>query len=159
MTERDAPERWLCDVMLARLGRLLRAAGHDVALAGARTPDKSLLAQAADEGRTLLTRDRRLAEAAPEGAFLVLPDKPDDQARLLRRTFGVDWMAAPFTRCLLDNALVRPANGHEMASLPADLPGPVTSCPVCGRLYWPGSHVRRMLRRLEALAERDPASS
>ena len=26
--------------------------------------------------------------------------------------------------------------------------GPVQLCPDCGRLYWPGGHVRRMLARL-----------
>jgi uncharacterized protein with PIN domain len=32
------------------------------------------------------------------------------------------------------------------------LPGPLQACPACGRLYWPGSHVRRMQARLEAFA-------
>lgn len=27
--------------------------------------------------------------------------------------------------------------------------GPVTACPDCGRIYWPGSHVRRMRARLD----------
>ncbi|MBM0207322.1 hypothetical protein JNW90_33315 [Micromonospora sp. STR1s_5] len=31
----------------------------------------------------------------------------------------------------------------------------MNACPTCARLYWPGSHVRRMLRRLETLAGRD----
>ena len=26
--------------------------------------------------------------------------------------------------------------------------GPLRLCPECGRLYWPGGHVRRMLARL-----------
>jgi hypothetical protein len=29
------------------------------------------------------------------------------------------------------------------------LPGPVRRCPQCGRLYWEGSHVRRMRTALE----------
>ncbi|MFC7553294.1 Mut7-C RNAse domain-containing protein [Pseudoroseomonas wenyumeiae] len=28
------------------------------------------------------------------------------------------------------------------------LPGPFRACPCCGRVYWPGSHVRRMEERL-----------
>ena len=148
------PERWICDVMLAGLARLLRAAGHDAALALPDVADRQILAQAVEEGRLLLTRDRRLAADAGPQAFFVHPDRPDEQARVLAATFGVDWLAAPFTRCLMDNAPLRPAEADEMLALPPDLPRPVNACPACRRLYWPGSHVRRMLRRLEILAGR-----
>ncbi len=155
MASRGVPDRWLCDVMLARLARLLRAAGHDAALAGSEHPDRQLILQAEEEGRLLLTRDRQLAASVGAGAFLVTPDRPDDQARLLGESFGVNWLAAPFTRCLMDNTMLRPARAEEFAALPPDLPGPVNTCPACSRLYWPGSHVRRMQRRLEILAGQD----
>jgi uncharacterized protein len=29
------------------------------------------------------------------------------------------------------------------------IPGPVRRCPACGRLYWDGSHVRRMRTALD----------
>ncbi|MBM0207323.1 hypothetical protein JNW90_33320 [Micromonospora sp. STR1s_5] len=99
--------------MLARLARLLRAAGHDAALAPPDWPDRDLVAHAAADGRLLLTRDRRLAKEAGARAFLVLPDRPDEQAGALRQAFAVDWLAAPFTRCLMDNAPLRPRNGRR----------------------------------------------
>jgi uncharacterized protein with PIN domain len=53
-----------------------------------------------------------------------------------------------FTRCLVCNAELRLATEAESASLvpleARDLPGPVRRCPGCGRVYWPGSHARRM---------------
>ena len=55
--------RFLCDEMLVRLARLLRAAGYDTYLASGGEPDANLLRIAREEGRMLLTRDKRLAAA------------------------------------------------------------------------------------------------
>jgi uncharacterized protein with PIN domain len=146
--------RWLCDEMLGRLARLLRAAGHDTALAHAGTPDADLLALARAEDRILVTRDRRLAEAAAARGLLVTADRAQEQAVELGRAAKVDWSFAPFTRCMVDNAPLRPATGEEFAAMPEKvrgLPGPFNACPACGRLYWPGSHVKRMLEKLAAL--------
>ena len=148
--------RFLCDRMLVRLGRWLRAAGHDTAIAGAAEPDADLVARARAEERRLLTCDRRLkAERAPADARVVLLARgaPAAAARELTRRLGVDWQHAPFSRCLLDNAPLRPADAAETARVPERaraLPGPVMACPHCGRVYWPGSHLRRMHRTLAA---------
>ncbi|GBD42847.1 hypothetical protein HRbin40_00303 [bacterium HR40] len=119
-----------------------------------------LLARARREGRLLLTCDRRLDGRAV--AILHLPMAPlEVQARELARQARVDWCRAPFTRCLVDNAPLRPADAGDMRRVPepaARLPGPFRSCPACGRVFWPGSHVRRMRARLEALAAASQAS-
>jgi uncharacterized protein with PIN domain len=58
-----------------------------------------------------------------------------------------------FTRCLLCNAALQAMDPAEARPLlpegARDLPGPVRRCPVCGRLYWDGSHVRRMRAAIE----------
>ena len=59
--------RFLCDEMLVRLARLLRAAGYDTSLATDGEADAALLRLARDEGRILLTRDKRLAAEKKEG--------------------------------------------------------------------------------------------
>src|SRR5207244_10099328 len=56
--------RLLCDEMLARLGRWLRAAGYDTAIAENGMPDAALIRRCVAENRILLTRDRHLAAAA-----------------------------------------------------------------------------------------------
>jgi uncharacterized protein with PIN domain len=141
--------------MLQGLGRWLRAAGYDTAVAARRQADSELLRWAGAEARLLLTCDRELAaRAAPRVAVLALPAEGlDAGACRLGADLGLDWLSAPFTRCLLDNAVLRPASARERRALPAKargLDGPVTACPECKRLYWPGSHVRRMRARLEA---------
>lgn len=56
---------------------------------------------------------------------------------------------------MVDNAPLRAATAEEVARMPGDSQdraGPFRACPACGRLYWPGSHVKRMAAKLEALA-------
>lgn len=147
--------RFLCDRMLERLARLLRAAGHDTAMAEPGQPDALILARLEQEARTLITRDRRLAVRTGAGAILITADRPLDQARELARVAPIDWTFAPFSRCMMDNARLRTANAEEIARMPADArerPGPFCVCPACGRLYWPGSHVKRLSARLHELA-------
>jgi uncharacterized protein with PIN domain len=146
-----SPKTLLCDEMLRRLGRWLRAAGYDTGLAEVGLPDRALLARAAFEQRLLLTRDRALAATAASPVLLLAGAALADQAAELKRTAGIDWLLAPFTRCLVDNTLLQAAGPAETDRLPEtarNLAGPIRLCPACGRLYWPGSHVRRMQARL-----------
>jgi uncharacterized protein len=145
--------RLLCDEMLKGVGRWLRAAGYDVAIVDDGTHDNDLLARAAAERRVLLTCDRRLAgRVGPDAMVVVLGTESfDGAARELHEQLGVDWLHAPFTRCLRDNARLIPASEEAVAELPASArrgDGPIMRCPECSRVYWPGSHVRRMLAKL-----------
>ena len=144
-------ERLLLDEMLAGLARLLRSGGHDAGLAEAGTPDEEVAARAASEGRRLVTRDRLLAARVP-GAVLLTTDGTDAQAAELIAALGLDPAPAPFARCVVDNALVRPATEveAERAAAPAGAEE-AFACPACGRVYWAGSHVRRMAARLDRL--------
>ena len=54
--------RFLCDEMLVGLGRWLRIAGYDTAIADCGRRDRDLVEHAHAENRVLLTRDRRLVE-------------------------------------------------------------------------------------------------
>jgi len=155
----DIPPAFLCDEMLGRLARWLRAAGYDTALVEPGDSDRQLLQRAAQEGRTVLTCDRKVLEhrAAAENAVLIEAGRVDDQIRSLSDVLKVDWMLAPFSRCLVDNAPVRPATDAEIAAIPESGPGvggPFTTCPECGRIYWWGGHTRRMIEKLEAWADR-----
>jgi uncharacterized protein len=145
--------RFLCDEMLAALARWLRAAGYDCALAPPSAPDRGLIEQCGAEDRVLVTRDRTLASEAKGVQAVLLPEGTlDEHAVTLGRVLGLDWRLAPFTRCMMDNTPLRPATAEEIAALPQQsraLPGPFRACPRCGRLFWPGSHVRRMTERLE----------
>jgi uncharacterized protein with PIN domain len=145
--------RLLCDEMLRGVGRWLRAAGYDVAIVDESTHDDELLARAGAENRLLLTCDRRLAgRAGADTTVIVLGTENFEGAGPeLRERLDIDWLHAPFTRCLLDNAPLVPGNEQDLAGLPPTArrgDGPIMRCPHCGRVYWSGSHVRRMLAKL-----------
>jgi uncharacterized protein with PIN domain len=146
--------RFLCDEMLARLTRLLRAAGYDAAMPQGGASDEAMVAQARAEGRIILTRDRTLAALAGPDGLLVSGQGAMGEAQALTRVLPIDWAMAPFTRCVMDNTPVREASPEEIARMPKsarERPGPFRACPVCGRLYWPGSHTRRIAERLATL--------
>ena len=145
--------RFLCDEMLRGLGRWLRAAGYDTLIADGGIPDRVVAERCAIEKRVLLTKDRHLA-ATVNGtvAVLLVPgDDTDAAAHALRSALGIDWQKAPFTRCLVDNRSLAPAPPELAMRVPErsrPAAGPLRVCPECGRLYWPGGHVRRMQQRL-----------
>lgn len=146
--------RFLCDEMLVRLARLLRAAGYDTYLASGGEPDAALLKIAREEGRILVTRDKQLAASTPE-SVLIEGRGVEAEAESLSRGVVLDWNVAPFTRCVVDNAHLREASLGEIDRMPESAQqgsGPFRACPACGRLYWPGSHVRRMGERLGGLS-------
>jgi uncharacterized protein len=58
---------------------------------------------------------------------------------------GIRFRLAPFA-ALVGNRSLEIAAPELAALVPKDLG--LRVCPECGRLYWPGGHVRRMQQRL-----------
>jgi hypothetical protein len=148
------PVRFAADAMLARLARWLRVLGfdtlHDPAL-----HDHELVRICGAQGRTLLTRDRHLLrELRPAAAIEIRHDAPLDQLRQVVTTLSLPAPAELFLRCTVCNApLTDPLPRAQAEALVPegvrDLPGPVRQCPGCARLYWQGSHTRRMRAAIE----------
>ena len=142
----DAAPRFAADAMLGRLARWLRVLGFDTTYDAA-IADTVLVRHANDEGRVLLTRDRHLLrELQPAQAHEVRQDAPLEQLGELVRALDLAAPAELFTRCILCNTPLAPARDRET---PLGAQGPLLECPSCGRLYWHGSHVRRMRMALE----------
>ena len=141
--------------MLAGLARWLRAAGYDTEVAEGAARDRALVDRAAVQGRVFLTRDRSVPQMKTAAPVWVLAAAGlEAEARELARR-GVEWTAAPFSRCLEDNTPLEVASPQDMLRMPEEsrlMPGPHRVCPACRRVYWPGSHVRRMRATLERWA-------
>jgi uncharacterized protein len=151
--ENMPPPRFAADAMLGRLARWLRVLGFDTSYDAA-LADAALVRLAHDEGRILLTRDRHLLrELRPARAHEVRRDDPLDQLRELVAALDLPPPTELFTRCMLCNTVLSPPlEEHEWAPLLSpclsEVHGPVRRCPACGKVYWHGSHVRRMREAL-----------
>ncbi len=145
----------LCDEMLMRLGRWLRAAGHDTAIAGQGTPDRDIIAMARREGRLLITRDRKMMEHRHAAACVCIlaGNTLQECVRELTQRLAINWMHAPFSRCLLCNTPLVKADEEMFSRIPFHSCRAIDEayfCPDCGKPYWHGGHVRRMRARLAA---------
>lgn len=146
---REPPQlRFVLDGHLGRLAAKLRMLGFDAQWTQD-PPDDELARISAEEQRVLLTREVGLLKRGNVtwGAF-VRSTAVTEQLVEVGRRYGLQRFAAPFTRCLRCNgALVE----VEKAEIEAELPPRVREgqqdfrrCVQCGRLYWRGTHFRRM---------------
>ena len=147
--------RFLADSMLGRLARWLRILGFDCAYE-ADVSDEALVRRAVAEGRTILTRDRALPdEWRVAGIHLVRSEGAHEQIVEVLSHFGLADGVRLFRRCNRCNALLYAVPTHEVSDrVPADVLArqpEVRVCPSCGRVYWQGSHTRRMERVADAL--------
>src|SRR3990172_2829169 len=94
--------KFLCDRMCAELGRWLRAAGYDTVIIDNSCSDAAILERAVREGRLLLSRDSDFIRLDPEkkSSFYLKGESLDGWANQLREDLSVDWLYAPFSRCL-----------------------------------------------------------
>lgn len=149
--------RFLCDEMLQRLGRWLRAAGYDTAIATPGSEDRALVDLARAEERWLITRDRHLARFRNGDGRIVLlkANETTELAAELSTRFRIDWLQHPFTRCLDCNTSLVPATTAQLDRVPQSALAIAREgwyCPTCDKVLWRGSHVRRMRHTLENFA-------
>ncbi len=150
--------RFLADCNVGRLARWLRVLGFDAAYEPV-LPDAQVVARALAEGRVLLTRDadmmrRRAIAGGAVKAILLRDDSAQQQVRQVLAELGIR-PASTLSRCLDCNAVLQPRNKSAVANrLPPYVRATqdrFSQCPSCARVYWPGTHWRRMQERIAAL--------
>jgi hypothetical protein len=150
---------FVLDVHLGRLAAYLRMLGFDAAYSNS-AADPELVRIASEERRILLTRDRGLLmhAAVTRGYWLRQTDSRRQTAEVIRR-FDLGNSLRPFTRCMACNSKLEAAGrASVLARIPpraAELHDQFLECPGCRRVYWSGSHVRRMERWIEQLLQFD----
>jgi hypothetical protein len=143
---------FVADAHLGGLARLLRMAGFDT-LYDNGYPDEEIVAIAAAASRTVLTRDRELLKRreVERGCYLHAI-RPEAQLRELFARLHLAPLARPFTLCLHCNLRLRPvAKSEVLYRLPESVRAnqdAFTTCDACGRVFWKGSHHKRMLAML-----------
>jgi uncharacterized protein with PIN domain len=131
------------DGMLGRLAKWLRILGFDAACPRSRPT----------AGRIFVTVRKSIAYS---GAILVTGQDPLEQLRQVLEQAGV--RPDPkllLSRCLICNVPVQGVTREVVAGRVPDRIFEKTElfrqCPKCGRIYWEGSHEKRIKKRLEGL--------
>jgi uncharacterized protein with PIN domain len=144
--------RFVADAHLGGLARLLRMAGFDT-LYDNHIQDEEVEAIAAAEQRVVLTRDRELLKrrTITHGCY-VHQLKAAHQLREMCDRLDLATSLRPFTLCLNCNVPLRTAAREEVLErLPPtvrELQDEFSTCDQCRRVFWKGSHWKRMMALL-----------
>lgn len=127
--------------MVMRLGRWLRLVGLDVANPG-NAEDPELVIKAEQENRVLITRDKRLADnCRTPGVECILIQSTSLLGQLGEMAeVGIKMELKP-QRCTICNGPLREAVRCAGEQSPDEK---TWECEVCGKLYWAGSHWKRI---------------
>lgn len=147
--------RFVADAHLGGLAHLLRLAGFDT-LYDNHFADDAIEALASSEARIVLTRDRELLKrrTITHGCY-VRSLQPEAQLHELFDRLDLAGSAQPFRLCLSCNVpLHRIAREQAAERVPAGVLERHTrfvTCDVCRRIFWEGSHWKRMRGLVDTL--------
>ncbi|MBP8235982.1 MAG: Mut7-C ubiquitin/RNAse domain-containing protein [Rhizorhabdus sp.] len=144
--------RFVADAHLGGLAHLLRMAGFDTVYDNA-ADDVEIQRISGSDERIVLTRDRDLLKrrGISRGCY-VYAQKPDAQLSEILTRLDLAGSLRPLSRCLKCNApLVSVDKAQVIDALPPrvrDRQHDFSTCQVCRRVFWEGSHWRHMRERL-----------
>ncbi|WP_246590958.1 Mut7-C ubiquitin/RNAse domain-containing protein [Georgfuchsia toluolica] len=140
--------RFVADAHLGGLAHLLRMAGFDT-LYRNDFHDSEIADIAVRDGRIVLTRDRELLKlrSITHGCY-VHALKPAQQFQEIVARLDLARSVRPFKLCMECNAPLHPVDkARVLERLPPSVQANYerfTTCDVCGRVFWEGSHWKKM---------------
>jgi len=154
---KDKEIKFLADRMLGKLVKWLRILGYDTTYPSFDN-DLSLILNARQEGRILLTRDTNLIKRRNICEFLFIEsDKWDEQLIGIIKgiKLKIDFNSKIFSRCSICNT---PTKDVDKEVVKNHVPSYVFStqnkfvyCPSCKKYYWRGTHWQRMTQKIKKL--------
>ncbi len=175
MSGRSYPT-FIVDEMLGKLARWLRIFKFDAKYAkeerqnNPNLTDRTILNIAIVENRILITRDRELYKLAiHHGAQAILIEDDNLEKQIVKIAKRSKIRELPFfdkklpLRCAICNTpLVRVSKSGVKKDVPPRVYENFNvfwKCPNCGKVYWPGSHWRMIIkraRRIQEILREDP---
>jgi uncharacterized protein with PIN domain len=149
--------RFIADCMVGKLARWLRLLGFDVSYYS-KIDDARLIELAEKENRIILTRDHELInkvrkiDSLKNRFLLIESERWEEQVEQVLDHFKLRDKIKPNSRCPECNAELKILPKDRAKNLVPPFVFEQASafalCPVCGRIYWPGTHFRDMENRL-----------
>jgi len=143
--------KFIADVMLGRLAKHLRLLGLDV-LYDRTLSDNEIIRLSLEQDRIILTRDTGLAKRPLAAVHLfITSDRVREQLNQVLASVDPKTAIHPLTRCAVCNEPLTPINKEDIINrVPPyvyEKYGRFLQCARCGRIYWQGTHVRKMKLR------------
>lgn len=154
-TEISQPLLFVTDSNLGKLARYLRLLGFDC-LYRNDYDDDTVAIIASEQQRIVLTRDRSLLHRKIiTYGYFVRADNPKIQTREVLKRFALCPRIKPLTRCTHCNGLLVEAGKrsieYRLKPLTRKYYDRFLICSECDRIYWQGSHHRRLKQLLDEL--------
>lgn len=144
--------RFLVDSPLGGLAKWLRFSGFDTELHPLAGTNLDNLPPPTP-GRFILTRQKSLERLARPDILVLTAATPEDQLHEVFRRLKISRRNLdPLSRCVRCNQLLAPVDREAVLGRVPEYvfhtQQEFYECPACHRLYWPGSHVQGISRKL-----------
>jgi hypothetical protein len=147
--------KFVADVHLGKLTKYLRMIGLDV-LYKNNFEDDEIVSISLKEKRAILTKDRGILKRNEvTHGYWIRTTKAEAQAKEVLERFNLQKEIKEFSRCIECNDLLEPIKKEEIIN---QLPPKVKQtkeefrfCPSCKKIYWKGTHYRRMLAFVQSI--------
>ena len=137
-------KKFICNGMLGKLCKLLRICGIDTLYSNRGIV---ILVEARKERRVILTKNTRLRNG--EGVFFIETSLPAVQLKNVIDKYNLQNEIRPFSRCIECNDKLVPVNKESVRDKVPYFTyknfDEFAICSNCQRVYWKGSHYKRML--------------
>jgi uncharacterized protein with PIN domain len=147
--------RFILDVHLGKLAKYLRMAGFDT-LYERYYSDSEIVDIATKEKRIILTRDVGVLKyKTVTHGYWIRSQDPIEQFREVIRRFNLFNHFRPFQRCMHCNGVIEKASKsqviHHLKPRTRQYYNDFYRCARCNKVYWKGSHVKRMLELMNSI--------
>ncbi len=150
----DEKIKFIADVHLGKLARLLRSLGFDTAYQNSFS-NKELITISREQDRVLLSRNSSLTKNDQVKAFILTSEDPLTQLKQVISQFQLNDQLHPFTVCTVCNGALEKVPKENIVHLlePNTMRyfNEFWQCNHCKRIYWKGSHYERMLKTIERI--------
>ena len=146
--------KFVCDVHLGKLARLLRLLGFDTAYENSFTKIE-LINISREEERIILSRDHSLSKNDLSKVIIIEDEEPMLQLKQVIDYLELKNHLRPFSRCLVCNGELQTVSKEEISDLIQENTSRYFNvfwkCMNCRRIYWKGSHYEKMLKTIESI--------
>ncbi|MGC8729594.1 MAG: Mut7-C RNAse domain-containing protein [Elusimicrobiales bacterium] len=147
--------KFICDLTVQKLGRLLILCGYDAKIIRTNKPIEEISEESARENRIIITRNTRVKNYHNKYVLLV-EQKPYNQFKRLVKELNLELNENNFfTRCSACNLPLEKTNKSDLSDKIPELTKQNTEdffiCPSCKKIYWKQSHYDMFKEKVKKL--------